>query len=297
MLNAHPRVYIPEESDFIPYFFLGKPHKKLSNIQIAQMLDIIFTRYRFVNEWQGERPDVIRFTESMPEKTPAAFLDRLYSMYAEQNEAERWGDKTPIYASYLDLIKDIFPNAKFIHIVRDGRDAALSMLEKYEKDEFHVDVYFSARNWVRRIRDIQISSRALESTNYYEVRYEDLVRQPESELRAICSFIGETYQPAMVDHHNMAIERISADSHFFSSVREPVNENKIGKWRSDLAVRDQRLIQFVQGPLLDELDYHIEYLGKMRFSERVRYYLLKMKYVVLQAGRRVLQAIGLFPPI
>jgi hypothetical protein len=297
MLSSHSRIYIPPESDFIPNFFLQKPTAELSERQITDILHTIFYKYRFVGEWQGEPLNASNLVREMPEHTPAALLDALYREYARQNGAERWGDKTPIYASYLDLIHQIFPQAQFLHIIRDGRDAALSMLEKYERDEFHVDVFFAARNWVRRIRKAQASGAQLGPDLYYELRYEDLVQDPERELPAVCAFLGETFEPDMLAHHRLALGRIPPDSHFFDSVRNPTTRQRIGRWRKVLSPADQRLIQRVEGKLLTELGYELEDLGPMSILEKGRLVFLAFKYATLQAGRRVLQQLGLFPPI
>jgi hypothetical protein len=297
MLSSHSRLYVPQESDFIPAFFLRQPERELSDQQIAQILDTIFEKYRFVEEWQGTRPDTSDFLQSMSERTPAALLDALYTAYARQNGAQRWGDKTPIYASYIDLIHQIFPEAQFVHIIRDGRDAALSMLAKYQKDEFHVDIFFAARNWVRRIRKAQASGARLGSDLYYELRYEDLVADPEQELKAICDFLGESFEGPMLRHHRLASARIPSDTHFFDTVRHPTTGDRIGRWRSGLSRADQRLVQAVAGSLLEELNYPLEDLGPMPPSERLRLAALAVKYFTLQAGRWVLQRANLFPPI
>ena len=297
MLGSHSRIYIPPESDFIPYFFLRSPVKELSDEQIAHILGAIFDRYRFAKEWKGDPPDPAHFTRSLTGRTPAAFLDGIYSLYAKQYNAARWGDKTPIYASYMDLIHEIFPRAQFLHIIRDGRDAALSMLDKYERDEFHVDIFFAARNWVRRIRSAQRAGAKIGPDLYYELRYERLIEDPEGELRAVCAFLGETFEPEMIEFHRVARKRIPADSHFFSNVRKPLSRQRIGRWRVEMSVQDQRLTQRVAGSLLAELNYSVADLGPMSVQEIARMGLLASKYAVLQSGRRVLQAAGLFPPI
>jgi hypothetical protein len=297
MLGSHSRIYIPPESDFIPYFFLHKPTAELSDEQVARILHTIFGRYRFVKEWKGAPPDPDQFIASLPDRTPATFLDALYGAYARQYGAERWGDKTPIYASYIDLIHTIFPQAQFLHIIRDGRDAALSMLDKYAHDEFHVDIFFAARNWVRRIRYAQRAGAKLGPGLYYELRYEALIDDPEGELRAVCDFLGESYEPGMIEYHRVARERIEADSHFFSNVRNPLSRERMGRWQQEMPERDQRLVQFVAGRLLAQLGYAVIDLGPMPIPELARLAALAVKYAVLQAGRRVLQATGLFPPI
>lgn len=296
MLNSNPRIYIPPESDFVPRFFGRNPHSPLNRQRIAWLLDVIFDRYRLVKEWQGEPPDPAEFAAKMAEPTPAAFLDTLYSRYARQHGAQRWGDKTPIYASYMDLIGSIFPAAQFVHIIRDGRDVALSMLDKWGKKELHVDIYFTARNWVRRIRQAQASGTRLGPDRYYEMRYEPLVEDPEGELRPLCRFLGEDYVPEMAEPHHLG-RRQFEEGDFHAAVRQPPSTVRIGRWRTEMPTPDLRLFQHIAGPLLAELGYEVVEPGRMLVGERLRFATLGLKYAALQAGRRGLQALGLVPPI
>jgi hypothetical protein len=295
MLLSSPRIYIPPESDFIPRFFGRRPHGPLSRKQAVRILATIFGSYRLVREWQGEAPDLEAFVDSLPDLTPAALLDALYRRYAEQNGAVRWADKTPIYTRHIDLIAQIFPMAQFIHVIRDGRDVALSMVEKWGKEEFHIDIYFAARDWVRRIRRARASGARLGPGRYYEVRYENLVKDPEHELRAVCKFLDEPYLPQMAHPHLLARERIPIDD-FHAPVRQPPTTNRVGRWQTEMSEADQRLFQHIAGGLLAELGYEVGDVGAMPLQEMVRFAGLGAKYAALQAGRCVLQAVGVFPP-
>ena len=297
LLSSHSRLYIPPESDFIPYFFGRDPHEQLAEERIAKIIDIIFTRYRFKDDWQGPRPEVRNLLGNLHHSTPAGFLNALYGAYARQNGAERWGDKTPIYASYIDVLYAIFPDAKFIHIIRDPFDAAISLLDKYEQDEMHIDIYFAARNWVRRIQAVRASQRKLPPSNYYELRYENLVQHTEQETRRVCEFLGEAYEPGMIQQHRLAQQEIPPDSHFFANVREPVFTSSIGRGRRNLSTPDQRVIRQIAGPLSKELGYPLPDLGEMKTSEKLRMSILAGKYEVLQGGRKLMTQLGLMPPI
>ena len=296
MLNSSPRIFIPPESDFIPRFFRQRPTKELSEKRIASILNTIFAHYRFAKEWQGDPPLIQSFTQQMNGRTPEAFLDTLYRSYAAQYGAARWGDKTPIYASYVDLIHQIFPKAQFVHIIRDGRDVALSMLDKWGKREIHIDIYFAARNWVRRIRQAQASGARLGSDLYYELRYEALVENPEAELHPLCKFLGEPFFSDMARPHLLGRAHVK-EGDFHAPLRRPPSTTRIGRWKQEMSIEDQRLVQRLAGELLTELGYTVTSLGPMSTPEKARLAMLSSKYVVLQSGRRVLQALGLFPPI
>ena len=296
LLNSSPRIYIPPESDFIPRFFLKQPLNELDEKTTDKLLGIVFERYRFVKEWEAERPVSHSFYRQMNPKTPAGFLDHLYGCYAEQKGAVRWADKTPIYSSYIDLIHQIFPQAKFIHIIRDGRDAILSMLDKWEHREIHVDIYFAARNWLRRIRQAQVSGKKLGGVQYHELFYESLVNQPEHEMRSICNFLEEPFVSEMLTHHQWAKNQIEPGS-FHDAVRRPVNKNRIGRWQQEMSAADLRLVERVAGPLLQELGYELAATGVMSAAEKARFRYLHLKYAALQHGRKLAQKLGLVPPI
>jgi hypothetical protein len=296
MLSSSPRIYIPPESDFIPRFFLKRPLATLDEKEVEKLLSVIFNRYRFVKEWEGKRPDAETFFREMDVKSPAGFLDLLYQRYAEQKGAVRWADKTPIYSSYMDVIHQIFPEAKFVHIIRDGRDVALSMLDKWGDKEVHIDVYFAARNWVRRIRQARDSAGRLGSEYFYELQYESLVAEPEQALRKICNFLEEPFVDEMVAHHQQARQQIESGS-FHDAVRRPANKNRIGRWREEMSAADLRLFEQAAGTMLTELGYETASNGTMSLAEKGRFQLLRLKYESLQFGRGLAQRAGLVPPI
>ncbi len=293
MLSSSPRIYIPPESDFIPRFFRRAPDRPLSEDQAARILRKIW-QYRFVKEWQGDPPRAADLLQDG--RTPAAFLHALYTTYASQYGAVRWGDKTPIYTSYIPLLHHLFPTARFVHVIRDGRDVALSTLDKWGSKEFHVDIYYAARNWVRRVRQAREGGARLGKHLYYELHYEQLVQQPEQELQKLCHFLGEEYLPQMAHQDRLARQWIKPGG-FHDPVRRPPNAGRVDRWRREMSPRDLRLFQRVAGDLLLELGYETTDPEPTPPSEAVRFAYLSAKYISSQVGRHILQALGVLPPI
>jgi LPS sulfotransferase NodH len=293
MLSSHSRIYIPPESDFIPRLFRRHAQVLMSPKQAARNLRIVLGYRRFFREWRATPLDPASFTAGLSHLTPAAFLNALYSAYADQYGAARWGDKSPIYTRYVDLLAEIFPAAQFVHLIRDGRDAALSALAAY-RDRPYVDIYFGARTWRERVQAAHGAGLALGSKRYLEVRYEDLTTDPQAVLRELCEFLGETYEPAMCEPHKLGKELLRPRGRH-APVRQPLRPNS-GRWRREMSPTDQRLFTAVAGELLQELRYDVVDLGEMPASERVRVARLATKYRMLEGGRRVLQALGVFPP-
>lgn len=294
MLLGNPRIYIPPQSDFIPRLFGRRPTTPLSRRQAIRAVDFIFNAHPFIKDWQAERPAAEVFVDSLPDRQPGTLLDTLYSQYARQHGAERWGDKSPTYTGYIHFISEIFPRAQFIHIIRDGRDVALSTIETFRGD-FHVDLYFAAFSWDRRVRTAMATGRKLGVDRYCELRYERLVNDPEQVLKETCAFLDETFHPAMMEPQRQAHERLSSKG-VHAAVRQPLTTSRVGRWRQEMSEADQRLFQLVAGDTLDELGYGSSGAGAMSPGEYARYAGLRLKYVVLEGGRQLLQTAGVFNP-
>jgi hypothetical protein len=295
ILNSHPRIYIPPESDFFPRFFQKRPNATLDRQDAIKIIETIFKEYRFVQEWQGGIPDSKTFVDNLSNLKPAFLLNSLYSQYAGQFGAERWGDKTPVYTSYMDLIIILFPDAQFIHIIRDGRDVALSMLDKWGQKEHHIDILYAAESWERRLQKAFVSAAKLDTDHYYELRYEDLVTAPEEVVHKICDFLGESFVLEMIEPHLLGRERIQPNG-FHAPVRQPLSPSRINRWRVEMEERDRKIFQAVAYDMLKRLDYKVEDLNPLSFSEFVRFSRLKIKYNLLQTGRTILQSLGVFHP-
>lgn len=293
MLSSHPRIYIPPESDFIPRLYLGRARAPMGRDRAVRDVQTILGNRRFLHEWHEGPPDAAAFVAALPELTPATLLDALYRAYAAQHGAARWGDKSPIYTRYVPLLAEIFPCAQFVHLIRDGRDAALSTVAAYP-DRFYVDMYFAAKSWRLRVQAARHAGVALGPAHYTELRYEDLTTDPEAVLRPLCDFLGEDYAPAMTEPHKLARELLRPQGRH-ATVREPVRANS-GGWRGRMTVADQRLFHAVASDLLTDLGYDVVDRGPLTAAERARVAGLATKYHTLEGGRRILQSLGVFPP-
>ena len=295
MLSSHPRLYIPPQSDFIPHLFRRHPQEPLTRQGAIRAAEYIFAAHPFIKDWRDERPDPAAFVDALPDRRAATLLEAIYVCYARQHGAERWGDKSPSYTGYMDLLDRLFPTAQFIHIIRDGRDVALSTLETFKEGNLHVDMYFAAWTWKRRVRTALACGRRLGPERYCALHYEQLVAEPERHLRDLCDFLGETFTPAMLEPQRQARERLSPKG-VHAAVRNPVTTSRAGRWREGMSAVDQRLFHAVAGDLLEELGYDTQDVGHMSPAEYARYAGLRAKYTVMEGGRQALQTVGLFSP-
>jgi hypothetical protein len=266
MLDAHPDLAIPPETHFIPT--LARMFEDQSK-QLDDFLDVVGS----FHTWQDFGVDVRALRAALDSTEPFSLtraLRTFYRLYADKFGKARWGDKTPMYFADMCLVQRALPEARFIHLIRDGRDVALSIKDLWFGPNSIHDV---AQWWVSRIN--QARSQVHDLGWYLEVKYEDLVRAPEQVLRGICDFIELPWYQGMLDYYERAAQRLEELRHdapthdrsgvlsaedrvrIFSLVLKPPQAERLERWRTEMTAADREWFEGVAGPLLRELGYEI----------------------------------------
>ena len=249
MLDRHSELAVPDESYFVPQ--LADRH--LRYVDPDEFVDDL-RRIDTVAEWDVPLEKVrARLTERMP---IGAAIGTVYAVYAEERGKARWGDKTPMYMQNLRLLERLFPDALFVHLIRDGRDAALSFLSmpKGLMTETWMqprDVSAFAGQWRAEVKAAQRLGRRVGDRRYLEVRYEDLVGDVEPVLRRISTFARLSYEHTMADYAGNV--DVSSKPHQQSLKRPPTAG--LRDWRLQMAPDDVGAFDRVAGDLLAELGY------------------------------------------
>jgi len=157
-----------------------------------------------------------------------------------------WGDKTPSYVRHMSRLAAIYPQARFIHIIRDVRDYCLSIENAWGKNKPR-----AAQRWVDSIRAARQSGEAL-GERYREIRYEALLTDPAGTIRSLCEFLGVDYHPSMLVLSKPA-EALGA-----ASGQAAIVAGNHGKYRMAMTARDLRAIEAIAGPLLHDLGYTVD---------------------------------------
>jgi hypothetical protein len=176
-----------------------------------------------------------------------------------------------MYMQHLPLLERLFPEALYVHLIRDGRDAALSFLGMPEgivtKTWAHPKTAADfACEWRTQVQAAQELGRRAGPGRYLEVRYEALVADPADELERICSFAGLPFEPAMLDY--VGKTDVSAKPHQRSLERPPTPG--LRDWRSEFGPEDVAAFETVAGDLLGELGYELSSDGHATLSARAR---------------------------
>ena len=258
MLDRNPELAVPDESYFVPQ--LARRHR--TPVDPAAFLDDL-RRLPTLVDW-GLSPASVQ-ARLRPGMTTDDAIAAVFAAYAAERGKARWGDKTPLYMQHLDLLERLFPDARFVHLIRDGRDAALSFLSvpaglMTEGWGHPQDAAGFACQWATEVASARELGARVGGQRYRELRYEALVADPEGELRAVCAFAGLEYDPAMLDYVG---QTDSARKAHQQRLNEPPRQN-VREWRTEMSECDRHAFVEVAGALLAELGYEVEIRGTAR---------------------------------
>ena len=217
-------------------------------------------------EWLAQSYDLpIGELEAMLSGAPsqAAFIDAFAARVRADAGKPRWAEKTPQNIRNLEWIGERFPQASIVHIIRDGRDVVCSMRQhpdwrwidgKWQKVLVPRSTEWYARRW---LADVAAGMAWRDDPRYVEVRYEDLVAEPQVVLRTICDGIGAGHDTQWLAGVGQAD---AADAPDDGQTKRPdyegaVSAASVGRWRSDLSADERAEVERLCGPQLRELGY------------------------------------------
>lgn len=271
MLDAHSQLAIPPETGFLglgPALIEGSlaPHENFVRSLMNFPPDM--------PAWRDYGIDASQLESALAALDPFTVSDGLrafYSLYAARFCKCRFGDKTPMHCRQLRQIQTILPEAHFIHIIRDGRDVAVSLRKRWFSPGR--DIATQALFW----RDNVVSARAqgADCEHYLEVHYENLLRHTESELRRICAFVELQFEPRQLDYYETAPQRLAEHRERMrldgslvvsheerlkqqAGTRRPPDKTRIGVWKTALTSQEKTDFNRVAGDALDQFGYALE---------------------------------------
>jgi hypothetical protein len=258
MLDRSPELAIPDESYFVPQ--LARRHRGV--VDRDAFLDDL-RRLPTLAEW-GLEPGAVA-ARLRPGMTAGEAISAVFATYAAAQGKQRWGDKTPLYMQHLPVLERLFPDARYVHLIRDGRDAALSFLSvpaglMTEGWGHPRDAQGFACQWATEVAAARALGARVGSERYLELRYEALVADPETALCEVCAFAGLTYDPGMLDYVG---QTASARKAHQQRLNEPPRAG-VRDWRSEMSEDDLRGFEQVAGALLGELGYEVVTRGRAR---------------------------------
>jgi hypothetical protein len=177
-----------------------------------------------------------------------------FAAYARKHGKPRWGDKTPHYVHHVERLSRIWPDARFVVLVRDGRDVALSLRGMPFGPN---NAWAAAQWWARGIRAGAAAQLAYPD-RVMTVRYEDLAGDPSTQVPAVCAFLGLGYDAAMLDLAHADRSKIVEDQRsWFPTLFDGINTKAVARWPREMPPREQAVFAALAHDELARLGYPV----------------------------------------
>jgi Sulfotransferase family len=259
MLASHSRLTIPPETWYlVPLLQRFSINRALSANEVERAVAMITGHYRWP-DMQIDAQDFRRAATGLAEPNLRDLIEVVYRAHVQAEGKARWGDKTPVYIEILPQLAAMYPKARFIHLVRDGRDVAKSF---QATDWIGRWLHDNAGEWTQALQCYWRWVRSDFSNRILQVRYEDLVLKTEGTLRQICGFIGEEFEPQMLSWHLIVDEQIpmrERDVH--AKLKLKSGAESVARWKREMSARELLVAEAFMGPDLTRLGYERHYRG------------------------------------
>lgn len=270
MLDAHPALAIPPETGFLN---LGPKLRGRGNTLRDEFFQALIGYPEPFPAWPDFEIAEEDFWRALTQIVPFTISEgyrAFYRLYAARFDKPRWGDKTPLYCLDLETIREVLPEARFIHIIRDGRDAALSLRRMWFSPGKGIEA--QAAYWRKCV--LAARQAGVGRPDYLEVRYEALILNPRETLDRVCAHVGLSFDDAMLSYYTRSPERLrehkgrshpdgtpklSQEQRLRQQMRTttPPDPSCIFAWKREMSVEQRERFQSVAGDLLRELGYAV----------------------------------------
>jgi len=251
MLNSHSDIAVPDETKifqtFVPLLPLYGDLRQPGRLQ-RLVADVV--AWRWVRRLPNP-PRVDDVMERVARPELGGVFEAVLSVWAEQQGKACWGDKTPNNLYFWPFIEASFPRAAVIHIVRDGRDVALSQIEApFGPKTFAT----AAERWVACVKQIRAIGERFGSNRYIEVHYEDLLSRPHATMTHVLQLLGWPFDPGVLQFH-LDARPVETDAVNDVNIQRPLLTENSGKWKSVVDRRKIEVFESIGGAMLEACGY------------------------------------------
>ena len=251
ILNQHSKIVITPEEYSLPYVIIK--YKLLNWLKWENIIKII-TAHFFEKQnnvrWRLEYDDLYSNLIRLPknERTLQRVVDEIYIFFINEknkNSFEVWGDKTPKITEFTKYIYPIYPDSKYVFLLRDGRDVISSILKRRKpisKKSNKEILDYAVWKWNNSIAMWEWLKKQSDNQNLHITFYEDLVTDTEKTIKAVTNHIGFNYENNMLNFQEsinfMGVEKMA----HHQNLKNPINPQSIGKWQKELTKEELNYI-------------------------------------------------------
>ncbi|HSM43855.1 MAG TPA: sulfotransferase, partial [Acidimicrobiia bacterium] len=249
IFDSHPDLAIPGESRFVIDLARNRDrYETAQGFDSERFLSDLAAHKRFDNWGIPVERVGATLNSTVVDNYPEA-IRCVYRAYAESQGKTRYGDKTQSYIHDLPLLAELFPEARVVHAVRDGRNVALAHAKGKRMEQVGV-------SWSRRVMAGRQAGTALGPDRYLESRYEDLIDDTEGAVRRICDFLDLPFDPAMLEYYTRAESVIATTAvpNRHLDIYKPPTKG-LQDWQRDLNDGQVARFEAIAGHALEALGY------------------------------------------
>lgn len=247
ILDSHSKIAAPSET---PWILGGYGENSIR--QLSQFL---------ATDQYGPVKNLPGINEKTIMQATRSFLTEIFAPLIYQDSKQLLVLKTPQDIKYLEYLLELYPDSKYLHIFRDGRDSSCSLVENVSKVFGAIDDYgeLNHLNAFKRWYDWEVKIRALFKKNdrrKYMIKYEDLVTDPSHVLKGVCNFIGVDFEPDMLNYNRYThnYPEWEAGTHDLRN-KKNIDDSSIGRWRTHFSEDETSYVNKHYGKFLNSLGY------------------------------------------
>lgn len=269
ILTCHSKVLIPPECGFI--IWLKNKYATWSPLdtktkKLAEFLDDLFLCKKF-ETWKLDRSFIESHVISCQPRDYSELCRVVFSAYGDATgkNFSIWGDKNNFHVNHISDLLELYKHARFLHIVRDGRDVACSYRSAMQlkttspyAPKLKTDITSIANEWAQNVMNVNAIISALPDSQSMTIRYEDLTRMSVATIEEICTWLNICYEDEMLKFylHNKAknLEPILTID-WKKMTTEKISTNSIGRYKNCLSKYEIMRFNKIAGAALKEFNY------------------------------------------
>ncbi len=289
ILNSHSAIAVPHPPHIMKFFHpIEKIYRNLNNDKNFRKLIHDVCRIVELHPYPWEvKPDRDNVFNSVKYRNLINIYFEIYNQYLRHTGKERWVCKSTFMIEHVAEILKYYPDARFIYLVRDGRDVAVSAKSSIFN---HYHIYYTAQLWRREQQLGLLWLNKLPQEQIMLMKYEDLICDTTGVIKKTCVFLGEVFEEKMLEYHNSVEAKKSGSlSISWKNTSKPVIAGNKEKFIKNLSKKELKLFEAISFNELCSLGYKLTYekndLEKLHakyMKPRLNYWLTE-KFLFLKA--------------
>lgn len=282
MIGAHPDIAVPLSATGMWFHFYSILDTKYDGLNTEQGINAIINdinQHERIKLWRVDLDTDWILSQIKPGQY-GSVVAAFHQAYAITQNKKYWGNIDIANIDNMDKINAWFPNARYVHIIRDGRDVAISH-QTYPYGAGNIAECADA--WQQCVGTNLMIGKILGPERYLSFKYENLILKPQETLQEICNFIGVRFDEKMLSYGDTVDDRVPKEKLWlWPELKSPPQVSKIDRWRQEMSENQRVVFEWNAGNLLKELDYEAYDIPPKKFGA----YLLELFYFLGRGGRQ-----------